>query len=176
MEFCPQCNFLFDINKSSTDDKILLSKVNDVFVELEKKSNLLNYKVNFSKDDIIKHKKYNTLSDNDKKNINLLFNNISISAEFKCNNCNYVKPINQTILLYQINNQDINNNDNKSLNINKYIINNPLLPHTHNYTCKNINCKTHKDNKLKDSVFYHDDKTYKLIYVCCVCYHTWNNL
>lgn len=178
MYFCPNCSYLFDISKSSTgsteiDSRKELTKIAEVFKKLDDNEDLSNYKASFSKDDLTKNKRYQKLKDESKIKINEIFNEIVTSgAEFKCDNCNFIKPIIETTLLYQINN-DVKIIKNKKLEENELICKDPLFPHTQNYTCKNPNCSTHKNPLTKDSVFYKERNSYKLTYICCVCYYNW---
>ena len=95
-----------------------------------------------------------------------------LGAEFKCDNCNYSKQIIETTLLYQI------TMDNKlekiyTLDENELITKDPLLPHTRDYICKNPSCITHKNNDIKNYIFYKEKNSYKVNYICCVCYYNW---
>jgi hypothetical protein len=179
MYFCPICSYILDIGKSSNDDTentediIKISNIDDIFKLLTNNIDLSNYKPTFSKDDIIKNKKYKKISESDKNKINQLYDNIIHSgAEFKCPNCNYNKEITTTTLLYQITIDDKSNLI-KSLEENELITTNPILPHTHDYSCKNVDCSTHKNIKLKNAVFYKEKNSYKVNYICCVCYYGW---
>jgi len=149
MYFCPNCSYIFDIQKSSkletnVDERIVIKKVIDAFKKLEDNDDLSKYKAEFSKEELYKNKKYQKLDDVNKNKINQLFEEVASSgAEFKCENCNYTKQITETTLLYQINMEDkvvsIRN-----LEENELTTKDPTLPHTHDYTCKNPNCITHK--------------------------------
>lgn len=178
MYFCPNCSYLFDISKSSNIQKnesvkTPITKFNDVLIKLEDKIDLSKFKAEFDKDEMIKNKKYQKLSTDDKNKINVLFEeDLSSGAEFKCNNCNFTKPIINTTLLYQINLEDKITKI-KNLEENELLSKDPLLPHTHDYTCKNPSCLTHKNIKLKDSVFYKEKNSYKVNYICCVCFYNW---
>jgi hypothetical protein len=177
MFFCPNCSYLFDISKSLKtqikDDRIVLNKINDAFIKLEENIDMTKYKAGFLKEDITKNKKYQKFTDENKIKINLLFEEqVSSGAEFKCNNCNYIKLITETTLLYQINTEDKLEKI-KTIEENQLLINDPLLPHTHDYTCKNSSCITHKKMELKDSVFIREKNSFKLNYICCVCFHNW---
>jgi hypothetical protein len=97
---------------------------------------------------------------------------ISSGAEFRCENCNFTKQITETTLLYQVNMED-KIVKLKTLEENQLMCQDPLMPHTHDYTCKNPSCITHKNLSLKDSIFYKDKNSYKLNYICCVCYYSW---
>lgn len=177
MYFCPNCSYILDISKSTnitknTDDRIPINKINDIFKLLDNNS-LLNYKAEFTKDELIKNKKYQKLKDIDKIKIDELFEINSFSnAEFKCNNCNYTKQIINTTLLYQINMED-KIEKTYTLEENELLTNDPLLPHTHDYICKNPNCITHSKLDLKDAVFYKDRNSYKVNYICSKCYYNW---
>ena len=178
MYFCPKCSYLFDISKSSNiikvdDNRVIIEKVSDALVLIEKNEALNNYKANFTKEESNKNKKYQKLKDEDKLKFNQLFEDlINSGAEFRCNNCNFSKQIVETTLLYQLNMEDkiikIT-----SLEDNKLMCKDPTLPHTHDYTCKNIDCITHKEKKRKDAIFYKDNSSYKANYICAICYYNW---
>jgi beta-lactamase superfamily II metal-dependent hydrolase len=68
MYFCPNCSYIFDIGKSSTniqqlpsDDKIIINKINDLFKLLDTNNTTIDfskYKADFSKDELYKNKKF----------------------------------------------------------------------------------------------------------------------
>jgi hypothetical protein len=176
MYFCPKCSYVFDISKVSDrieDNRVIIKKTVDIFKKLENNEDLSNYKTNIKQEDIMKNIKYNKLTEEDKDNINKLFNEpVQTGAEFKCNNCNYSENITKTVLLYQY---DVNNNivNIKNLEENQLICNNPILPRTHDYNCKNINCITNTKKAPKEAVFLRDKDSFKINYICCVCYTNW---
>ena len=158
MYFCPNCSYLFDISKSSNnskevDNRTEIIKITEIFTLLDRNEDLTKYKTNIYKEDIFKNKKYPKLDIKDKNKIDKLFDiHVSSGAEFRCNNCNFSKQITETTLLYQINVEN-NNVTIKSLEENELLCKNPILPHTKDYTCKNIKCTTHKNIQIKDAVF-----------------------
>ena len=171
-EFCPKCSYNLNIQKYTTkqDTRIPIS-IAEAFEILINNKNISLYKANFEKNDIIKNKKYQKLSDTDKNKFNILFeSNSNSSAEFKCDNCNSIFPITESILLYEL---DMKNDyvKIKTLDENELLCKDPLLPHTHDYICKNPECITNKDASLKDAVFFKDINSYKVNYICTVCYH-----
>jgi hypothetical protein len=178
MYFCPNCSYLFDIAKSSKvskeiDSRAIIKKIPDAFKKLEDNEDLSKYKAEFLKEEMAKNKKYQKLKEEDKIKMNQLFEEIvSSGAEFKCDNCSFSKQITETTLLYQINLEDKVIKI-KSLEENELVSKDPLLPHTHDYTCKNPSCITHKNTSVKDAVFLRDKNTYKLNYICTVCYYNW---
>ena len=176
MYFCPECNYSLDISKStSSNTKKILSTPEDVIKRFRAGKDLNNYTVNFKKDELFNHKKIGKLSNEDKIKLNVLFEKTSHfnKIEFKCVNCNYRKPINNSIKLYEIDYVDDNVSKFKSTSENKLLFNNPIYPRTKDYTCKNINCITHKDTKNKEAVYYKDKKTHLLVYICGVCFTNW---
>ena len=178
MYFCPKCDYLFDITKSTNqevkDSRIIIKKINDMFNKLEKNEDFTKYRAEFSYEDLVKNNKYKKLSDLEKQNINKLFEEIILTnAEFKCNNCNYIENINKTLLLYKYEPEHKHLNI-KTLEENELLCTNPTLPRKHDYICKNVLCDTNKkDTNYKEAVFYRDNNTFKLNYICCICYYSW---
>ena len=182
MYFCPNCSYILDISKINNSNnqleesiqKKVIEKPADLFKLIENNEDLLNYTIIFSKEELELNKKYKKISNSDKNKINQLYsNNNIINAEFNCPNCNYSKEITETTLLYRIDIIDKITTNIKTLEENKLITSNPLLPNTKDYTCKNIDCKTHTNIELKNSVMYKDKNSYKVNYICCVCYYGW---
>jgi len=190
MHFCPNCYYLFDISKSSTikeNENTTSSQntnsdtpsltLNNIFKKIEENEVLTKYTIAFTKDELIKNKKYQKLTEENKQKINILFDeNIYSGAEFKCNNCNNTKQINETTLLYEINLDNTTNNKIKNIKENKLMCKDPLLPHVHDYNCKNPECATHKNLKLKDAVFYKEKNSYNINYICTVCFYNFPNV
>lgn len=177
MYFCEKCYYIFDITKSSKvtkeDNRKVISKFVEALAKLEAGEDLSQYKGEFSKEEMGKNKKYQKLNDTDKIKLNQLFDEMVASgAEFKCENCNYSKMITETTLLYQINLEDKVATI-RSLEENELMTHDPLLPHTHDYTCKNPNCTTHKNPETKDAVFFREKKSYKVNYICTKCFFNW---
>jgi hypothetical protein len=179
MYFCPKCNYSFDISKSYgsevNEEKKNLKKVTDAIKVFESGENLKNYKAEFIEEDLEKNIKYKKLSDEDKEKFNYLFQtNVITGAQFKCNNCSFTKEITESVLLYQYDTIDRINKI-KNIQDNELITKNPILPRTHDYICKNISCTTNKNSKniKKEAVFFRDRDSFKVNYICCVCYYNW---
>jgi Zn finger protein HypA/HybF involved in hydrogenase expression len=180
MYFCPNCNYSFDISKSSKqeDENVKRAlKKSEALKEFENnKDNFTNFKADgFTLEDIQKNPKYKKLTEDDKKLFSVIFQNNDThlnpeGAQFLCNNCNFIQPITETILLYQYN---LTKTESKiiSLEENQLICKNPILPRTHDYICKNPDCDSH--TKKKEAIFYRDKDSYKINYVCCICYYNW---
>jgi hypothetical protein len=178
MYFCPKCHFSFDIGKASNvagEEKNVIKKVADIFKKLENKEDLSIYKSDIKIDEIIKNSKYKKLTDEEKNNIQKLYEEeITSCIEFKCINCNYSLEIKESILLYELDMNDKNDKI-KTIDENKLICKNPILPRTHDYICKNDSCETNnKNNKInKEAVFYRENKSMKVNYICCICNYSW---
>lgn len=178
MYFCSKCTYSYDIVKSSQSSEIVdsrkkIEKLVDALKIFEAGEEMSVYYASFSREDTNKNKRYQKLSDTEKVKFNQIFeDSISSGAEFKCNNCNNIEAIKETILLYNINLED-NNVKTKSLEENEFICKDPILPRTHDYSCKNPNCITHKKTDSKEAIFYKEKDSFKVKYICCVCYYSW---
>jgi len=178
MYFCPTCNYSFDISKSTktVDTRKALDNPIEVFKRLKANKDLANYKANFAKEELTKHKIYKKLSDENKQSLNIVFNDTNIigGIEFKCTNCDYRKPITETIKLYQMNIKS-QYNVYRSIEDNKLLAMNPIYPRTKDYTCKNIECSSHNNMEIKEAVFFREKKSYQTIYLCTICFTSWNS-
>jgi hypothetical protein len=178
MYFCPNCSYLFDISKGTSlsegvDERKLVKKIPDLFKLLDNEEDMTSYKCQFPKEELTQNKRYQKLSDAVKDTLEQTFEKSAISgAELKCNNCNNTQTIKETLLLYQIN-MGKTSNVIKTLEENKFIAQDPLLPHTRDYECKNPNCITHKNKFIKEAVFYRDNNSFKVNYICTVCNFGW---
>ena len=183
MYFCPKCNYSFDISKATAEDKDqpvednrkILDNVESALKRLKAGKNLNDYKADFKLEDLESHKIYIKLDDEDKDKMKVLFEGPSSQIGgimFKCNNCNYKKKINETIRLYQLN-IDSAYSVFRSIDDNKLLFMNPIYPRTRDYTCKNINCISHKDEKNKEAVFFREKDSYLTNYICGTCYNSW---
>jgi hypothetical protein len=178
MYYCPKCNYSFDINKSTgvdnSEEKQPLKKVNEAIKIYEELQQLNNYKAEFKKEELEKNSKYKKLSQENKEKFETLFQLPSITgAQFKCNNCSFTKEITETVLLYELDLSDKNNKI-RSLEENQLMCSNPMLPRTHDYICKNNLCQSIQNPKIKkEAVFFRDKESFKINYICTLCYHSW---
>ena len=173
MYFCPNCAYLLDIKKSSNinvddEEKQILEKPSDAFKKIK---SLSKYTANFTKEEMIKDKKYSKLKKSDKIKLDKLFEIVYTDAEFSCNNCNYSKQLDKTFLLYKF--EKKNDLESKTIEDNKILSKSPILPRTRDYICKNVSCKTFKDPNLKEAVYYRDENSFSLNYLCTVCNYNW---
>lgn len=173
MYFCPECNYTFDITKVGTlkENKKEIT-IEDAISKLKSKEELNDYKIVNNIENIKKNEKFKKLNENLRNKILDFVNKKSSNIIFNCLNCGYHSEINKTIRLYNL---DLSVNKENILTQEdcKILSNDPILPRTKDYTCKNINCITHKKQDNKEAIFFKDKLTYKLKYVCCVCYSNW---
>jgi len=167
--YCPKCNFILDINKN-----IEIKKENDIQKVL---IFLLNNNINISTDVVLEDiKKTSNFKDLKPvlqeliiKNYNE-YKNLNKFGFFNCLNCGYFKNISNGSILI----------DNSKVKVDKGKLyyklqsDNNILPHTKDYICPNENCKAHKLDYLdREAVFYREQNSYKLHYLCCICNHDW---
>ena len=178
VKFCPDCMYSLGINKKSSlenSDLTTIDKI-DEFLKLftSKKYDKNLYQIGFSKDDLIKDKKYNKLTSQDKSKIMLLFQSLIINAELTCNNCGYKSDILETKKLYEYNISDAVNLV-RTLDDNKLITQDATLPRTRDYVCKNVSCATNdsKSKVNKEAVRIRTPKNFNVEYICTSCYYSW---
>tara|TARA_B100001093_G_scaffold260939_2_gene249347 strand:+ start:2580 stop:3122 length:543 start_codon:yes stop_codon:yes gene_type:complete len=175
--FCPDCTYSLGISKSLAFSSEVENEKKEVKTVIEAlkllDKNLNEYKAIFNKNDLEKNKKYQKLNQNDKNKLNLLFKSNISEADLSCSNCGYKKQIEETVKLYEFNVMD-NTKTVNTLEDNKLLTLDPILPRTRDYVCKNVNCITHKDPNIREAVFMKIPKSYNLTYICCVCHYSWN--
>jgi hypothetical protein len=174
--FCPECLYSLGINKktTSTTDKIMIDSIDD-FIKLfqSNKFDINVYQIDFTKDELSKNKKYSKLSSQDKSKIDKLFTSSLFNAEQTCTNCGYKSDIVETIKLHEYNTVDVGNNI-RSLNDNKLLSMNPILPRSKDYICKNLDCLTNKKKDTpKEVVWIRTPKNFNIEHICTVCYYSW---
>ena len=176
MYFCPKCDYTFDVTKSlidSSNKKETVNSFKTILKKIKNKEDLTNVKLELNLSELEKDDKYIKLKESIKNKIKELINkNFPSTMKFKCLNCNFEKLITQTIRLYHLN---LKVEDNiSSIESNKVLVKDPILPRTKDYICKNINCITHKNYKIKEAIYIKNDSNYKLKYICTVCFTDWN--
>ena len=124
----------------------------------------------------LKNKIYNKIQDllplNKKKlNENNKVNPNIKNAFFICKNCGYNKHIENKTSIFQ------KTNDTSTIPVlpesYELMIDDPTLPRTIRYICKNKKCITHTNIKKKEAVFFRVNNTYKLRYICVECKTSW---
>ncbi len=176
MFLCPKCNYSYMISKSKSlgDDKISITKVNQVFKILEE--NILAYRFDFPIDKLKKSKKFAKLSKENQTKLLDNFKNkkkIEINTMFSCTNCSNMEPITTTVKLFEIRKDKEATKRLEDFEL-EFYINDPTLPRTADYNCKNPDCVTHVDKKNKEAIFFRNKDSYQLNYTCTVCSHLWS--
>lgn len=173
MNFCNYCGNNFDIVERQIGATQKNKKTINNVATLMKKimnpdENLDDYNIDIDKSVLIKTKDFMNLSEKQRSDIikSLQPKDVSKKTRFFCNNCTNMKPIDETILVFK---QSFKKESSIDQSDYSFYINDPLLPRTHDYTCKNPKCETHKNSKMKEAVFIKEDNTNIVNYICCVC-------
>tara|TARA_B110000908_G_C10266301_1_gene464317 strand:+ start:6667 stop:7200 length:534 start_codon:yes stop_codon:yes gene_type:complete len=176
MFLCPKCDYSYIITKSKnlSDEKISITKVNQVFKLLN--DNLSAYDFKFPIERLKKSKRFEKLSKENQKKLLENFKNkeqLEINTIFECTNCSNIEPITTTVKLFEIRKDKESSKKLENYEL-EYYINNPVLPRTSDYTCKNPDCITHVKKDNKEAVFFREKNLYELKYICNICSHIWS--
>lgn len=189
MYFCPKCSYILDIGKIENAKKEIKKTINNVsnIIKMILADEILDeFNFNIEINNLEKNSKYKKLSENDRIKVynkiteNLYLNkssNIDNLASFICNNCNYNKEITNSITLYKRSYDKSNTNTSYDVNTNELLKNDPTLPRTRNYSCKNVNCLTNdpKNKNIEKEAIFFRDNDFDIKYLCTVCNHSWTN-
>jgi hypothetical protein len=173
MEFCPQCKNVLDIGKHEEISYTLIDSIPEI-LKLKDISlgDFARLNTTIPKEELQKNNKFLKLSDAEKEHLLNIYKDETVSnVVLRCDNCKYTKLITSTILIYSKSLNTFNVEEHSSIEENKFITHDPLLPHISNYTCPNKECITHKDSTLKDAVSYKKPNSYIRHYICCKCYY-----
>jgi hypothetical protein len=181
MFFCPNCNYAFDIARTSTQkggaeyetmiQAILNKEEPDMSkVNLEDLVKSSAYKKLKSKQ---KEYVYNTIQDllpkEDKKLIQEKTDKIGDQekAFFVCNNCGFLKKIDAQTLIFSRTSESIS----QSYNVQDFsdMLNSDILQTTRKYVCPNEKCESHKDPMKREAAFFRLNNTNKIKYICRTC-------
>jgi hypothetical protein len=181
MFFCKNCNNSLDITKNNNVKKVEKTVIDtpDEFIKLYNKTNTQNYYLNFNENSLKLYLKIKNLSTEENTNIfnsfyKILNNQKDLSQFYlKCVNCNTHNVLQSGTVLYSINFSSTNTFDMTNEDI-MIKCQEPILPRTSDYICPNAKCKSHTDNDSKEAVFYRNDKSFNLTYICCACYNQWH--
>jgi hypothetical protein len=185
MFFCPNCNTKFDItNKNDLNlqkggfkiSEFLRTLLDDKITYEDLKKNKVNLNNIIRTKEYGKYSKHNKQKINNKinkllKNVNKTNKNIN-KVVLICHNCGTEEDIIDGTCIYSKNNDD----NIKNIKDYSYMKDSEIVPRTTNYICNNKKCQTHKNNSLKEAIFFKDKKNnYNIIYLCLVCNENWNH-
>jgi len=126
-----------------------------------------------NKQKIIESKEFLDLNKNDKDKILDVFkgNNKKIKSKkinlyFICNYCGNTKEIEPKTKILS---KTFNKIESKKNKINEDIIYDTIKPRTRNYICPNPKCESQKNYEKREAIFYRNDNTYKITYICTAC-------
>jgi hypothetical protein len=181
MFFCQNCNNSLDITKNANVKKVDKVVINTPEEFMKSYNNTItpNYYLNFNEDSLKLYLKKEDIHNEEYTNIinsfyKILNNQKDLSQFYlKCVNCNTHNVLQSGTVLYSINFSSTNTFDMTNEDI-MIKCQEPILPRTSDYVCPNAKCKTHTDIDSKEAVFYRNDKSFNLTYICCVCYNQWH--
>ncbi len=198
MKYCPKCDNIMDISRTAPKvvqelNPLTVSTTDKSFDKsFDKSADAQTTKVvnmylngiditteNIDTEQLRKNSEFNKLKDKDKKELLKILKSTEddmLSAFMICKNCSYSERlIKRTMVLNKMSMHTI---EDSTLDLSKYryMKDSEVLPHTRDYVCKNKDCATHKDYKLKDAKWFRPiQNSYKTFYVCCICETVWNN-
>lgn len=101
---------------------------------------------------------------------------VSHTAFFLCKNCGHNEPIKHGTAVVRRSTDDLQNigsgGDNSKY---KNMIYASYIPRTRNYVCPNSQCKSHKDHNAREAVFFRQNNSYRVQYVCTACTAQWTS-
>lgn len=194
MLFCEKCRNAYNVTKDVKNKQVggktgdrLDNLFNKFLSEEEITENDIN-KINYK--DIYSDERYDTMNKkNQKKFISTIkaidktffvadeketeLSNSSVDAYLICRFCKNSKLIEPGTSIYSWNYDQGASVETEDYAHNKMIYD-YTLPRTKNYICKNLKCKTHKNDELKEAVLT-KNVSEKLVYICTECNTNWIN-
>lgn len=196
MLFCPNCNNILNISKTpqskpkteeepetvSSSSSNVNSNVNSTII-----NKLLNNEIltdeeikTINKKEIQKDEEYIKLDKKKKSILNKKITELSVSSIdeslksfYICKNCGFSKEITNNTLITS--KADLENTSDTHINTERFknMIYSKILPHTRAYICPNKDCPSHKNNTLREAVFYRPTQSLQTWYTCIACKSYW---
>jgi hypothetical protein len=185
--FCPECDSILDISKTTTKKIIDLDespssvsdenddKIGNLIKQLLTEENIDNLMENIKIDKITSHDAYKKLDKNKKQILNeklekysLTLVDTSMVSYYLCKSCSWSQKLKPET---QILTKTGGDSQTSYLNSNRYKnkIYSRVLPYTRNYICPNKNCSGNKDPEKHEAVIYRINDTMRTMYTCCAC-------
>jgi len=193
MKYCPKCDNLMDISKSSPKviqeiNPTTVSTTTDksININVEQTTKIINMYLNGIdiKSETVdiaqlqKNTEFSKLKDKDKKELIRIIKTTeddTSNAYMICKNCSYSERLTKRTLVLNKMSKHATNNIVVDQSRYKYMKDLNILPHTRDYICKNKLCNTHNNYKLKNAKWFRPiQDSYQTYYVCCVCETVWN--
>jgi len=93
------------------------------------------------------------------------------SLMLECRTCGFTKENENAVINKKIYTQTTMT---AGSNVNQYLAYDNTLSHTKKHECPNAECPSKKDKAKQDAVFYTDQNTLKLNFICTVCKTFWH--
>ena len=187
MKFCPNCSTLLRIvdNIDEIYTQTGGNKITNLIESiLEDKQNLKELLLNIDINTITTSNEYKQLS---LENQEIIYNKIqellpksqkkinqkkkttnesSKNIFYVCLDCSYYSKLEPTTLIYS----ETKNKKDTNVTDFSYMVNNPILPRTTEFTCINSDCTSHQDGGL--AVYFRHNN--KVIHICETCKYQWS--
>ena len=176
MFFCPSCRQVFNITKDNNMKKTIDINYDNVFTGIQNgslKGESLPEGVSIEM--LSNSQAYRKASKQDKKNVTMTLRKMLSSIEkqavgtkayFSCDNCNYMEEVPPKTLIFSL----VGKGTQETF---ENTIHSRVLPITKDYTCINPDCKTHKNNELKELLIKRDKKDFSTRKICKSCGFAW---
>lgn len=182
MNFCPNCNNVFDITKLNKQqlggNKLSYSTIiklatsgelrEDDIKDLDVNDfiNTYEYKKLKTKQRELVYNSIQDLLPMDKKNIDQTVKNTN-DIYYKCRNCGYHEKLPPRTLISTIVSGDVSGNYTieEATNM-KY---SDIIPYTRKYLCPNAKCISHTDSSKKEAKFFRNGNQHNIKYICLAC-------
>jgi DNA-directed RNA polymerase subunit M/transcription elongation factor TFIIS len=192
MLFCPNCNNILNISKTS-QTKLKIEEEPETISSSSSSSNstIINKLLNnealtdeeiktINKKEIQKDEVYIKLDKKKKSILNKKLTELSdssidesLKSFYICKNCGFSREITNNTLITS--KADLENTSDTHINTEKFknMIYSKILPHTRAYVCPNKDCPSHKNNTLREAVFYRPTQSLQTWYTCIACQSYW---
>jgi len=188
MFYCPKCLNIYNISKSiKSKEQAGGATLDDIVKKILDNEEVDDYK--FSEEDINELNNVPSFKKVNNKQKDYIYNYINekinkkTAAEktapiknmyFVCKNCGNSENVKEgTMILSKNISGNTNNLPNENINVKEYLQMN-ILPRTRQYNCPNEKCESHKLSDKKSAIFFRQQNTYKVRYICETCETSWN--
>lgn len=196
MFFCPNCNYAFDITKSSSTQKggVVEESSENISDTLDQYGKIIKAILDkedpgdltkISIDNLLKNTTYKKLKNKQKEYVYNVVQDLlpktdkkllqektdklgdQNKAFFVCNNCGFLKKIEPQTLIFSRTSESIS----QSYSVQDFsdMLHSNILPITRKYNCPNEKCESHKDTSKLEASFFRLNNTNKIKYICRTC-------
>jgi citrate lyase gamma subunit len=166
---CIKCNNYYDIT-DNIEEQVGGENIEEYITNVINKREVND--INMDVNDVENHPAFKKLKAKQKEmvlkkvNMNDMIGGDTKVAYLICYNCGYNEEIKDDTLIFSKTTPNISKmytTDNHNMKYSK------IIPRTVKYVCPNDKCETHKKPEKKKAVFFRQNNSYNIKYVCLVC-------